>query len=96
MELPLYPRTLKEMADQMGGRRRYIRNNAPAVPTITMGSAEEMVSTVDEAIGLASSITFVVCCAVSATICLHKQKKDKIKRESIQCKYSGKSDMCVA
>lgn len=38
-----------------------MRNNAPAVPTITTGSADEMFSKVDEAIGLASSITFVVC-----------------------------------
>lgn len=57
------------MTDQMGGRRRYTRNNAPAVPTITIGSDDEMVSTVEEAIGLASSITFVVFCAASATVC---------------------------
>lgn len=56
------------MADQMGGRRKYARNNAPAVPTITTGSAEEMVSTVDEAIGFATSITFVVCCAAPAIV----------------------------
>jgi hypothetical protein len=49
------------MIDQMGGRRRYVRNNAPAVPTITTGSAVEMYSIVDEAIGLAPSITFEVC-----------------------------------
>lgn len=46
-----------------------MRNNAPAVPTITTGSADEIVSTVDEAIGLASSMTFVVCFAASATVC---------------------------
>lgn len=54
------------MADQMGGRRRYETNNAPAVPTITVGSADEMASTVDEAIGVA---TFVVFSAASATVC---------------------------
>jgi len=42
------------MTDQMGGKRRYATNNAPAVPTITVGSAVEIVSTVDEAIGFAS------------------------------------------
>lgn len=43
-------------------------NNAPAVVTITTGSAEEMVSTVDEAMGLAPSITLVVCSAAPATV----------------------------
>lgn len=57
------------MTDQMGGRRRYARNSAPAVPTITTGSADEMVSTVEEAIGFASSIILVVCCAASVTVC---------------------------
>lgn len=57
------------MTDQMGGSRRYERNNAPAVPTITMGSADEMVSTVDAAIGLASPMTFAVFSATSATVC---------------------------
>lgn len=33
-----------------------------------MGSADKMVSKVDEAIGLAASITFVVCCATSTTV----------------------------
>ncbi|KAF9667652.1 hypothetical protein SADUNF_Sadunf15G0046000 [Salix dunnii] len=49
-----------EIVDHMDGKRRYARKTAPAVPTITTGSAEVMVSTVDEAIGFASSITLVV------------------------------------
>lgn len=57
------------MADQMGGRTRYATNNAPAVTTTVVGSADEMVSMVEEAIGLAPSITFVVCCAAPATVC---------------------------
>lgn len=57
------------MIDQMGGKRRYARNNAPAVPTMTVGSAETMVLTVDEAMGFAPSINFVVCCAASVTVC---------------------------
>lgn len=61
------------IADQMGGRRRYVRNNAPAVPTITTGSPDVMVSTADVAIGLASPTTFVVCCAASATVCNKRQ-----------------------
>lgn len=53
----------------MGGRRRYAINSAPAVPTITTGSPEEIVSTVDAAIGLASPMTFEICCAAPATVC---------------------------
>jgi len=45
----------------MDGKTRYARKTAPAAPTITTGSAEVMVSTVDEAMGFASSITLVVC-----------------------------------
>jgi hypothetical protein len=59
---------LKEISDQIGGRRRYARNNAPADTTTTEGSEDVMVSTVAEAMGLAPSITFVVCCAASATV----------------------------
>jgi len=66
--VPLYPRKLKEMADQIGGNKRYAMNSAPAVPAITVGSDEVIVSMVDEAIGLAPSITLVVCCAASATV----------------------------
>lgn len=51
------------MKDQMGGMRRYATNNAPPVATIVNGSADVMVSIVEEAIGLATSITFVVCFA---------------------------------
>ena len=57
------------MTDQMGGKSRYATNNAPAVPTIVIGSADVMVSKVEEAIGFAASITFVVCFAASATVC---------------------------
>lgn len=79
------------MADQMGGRRRYTRNNAPAVPTITMGSDDEMVSIVEEAIGLASSITFVVFCAASATVCKQRDKQiDKHDHSYIHIKISPK------
>ncbi|MCH99097.1 hypothetical protein A2U01_0020108 [Trifolium medium] len=56
------------MADQIGGNKRYATNSAPAVPAITVGSEVDMVSMVDEAIGLAPSIAWVVCCAASATV----------------------------
>ena len=69
MYVPLYPRRLKETTDQMGGRRRYATNNAPPAATTETGSADERVSTVDEAFGLAPSITLVVCCAAFATVC---------------------------
>lgn len=68
MKLPLYPRRPKEMNEKTGGRRRYPTNKAPPAYTNAIGSADEMVSIVDEAIGFASSITFVVCCAASATV----------------------------
>lgn len=45
----------------MGGSKRYAITRAPPVAKTTAGSADDMVSTVDVAIGLASSITFVVC-----------------------------------
>jgi hypothetical protein len=48
------------MADQIGGNKRYATNSAPAVPAITVGSDVDMVSMVDEAIGLAPSIAWVV------------------------------------
>lgn len=57
------------MADHIGGKRRYARKMAPAVPTITTGSADNIVSTVDEAIGFAPSITLLVCCAASTSVC---------------------------
>jgi hypothetical protein len=64
--LPLEPRKSKEMADQIRGNKRYATNSAPSVPAITVGSEVDMVSMVDEAIGLAPSIAWVVCCAASA------------------------------
>lgn len=57
------------MTEKMGGMRRYATNNAPPVPTMRVGSADKMDSTVVEAIGLAPSITLEVCCAASATVC---------------------------
>lgn len=44
-------------------------NKAAAVSTITAGSEVDKVSTVDDAIGFTSSITLVVCCAASVTVC---------------------------
>lgn len=49
------------MIEKIGGSKRYAMTNAPPVANITAGSADDMVSTVDVAMGLASSITFVVC-----------------------------------
>lgn len=43
-------------------------NAAPAATTMTLGSAEDIVSMVDEAMGLATSIAFVVCWATSVTV----------------------------
>lgn len=43
-------------------------NAAPAATTTTLGSAEDIVSMVDEAMGLASSRAFVVCWATSVTV----------------------------
>lgn len=60
------------MTDHMGGKSRYARKIAPALPTITTGSADIMVSTVEEAAGFTSSITLVVCCAASATVCVQR------------------------
>lgn len=57
----MYPRKLKEMTDKTGGSSKYARNNAPPVPASTTGSVEMMVSAVDDAIGLATSIAFEVC-----------------------------------
>nr|GMC74100.1 hypothetical protein Iba_chr03cCG7040 [Ipomoea batatas] len=48
------------MTEKMGGMRRYAMNNAPPVPTMSVGSADKMDSTVVEAIGLAPSITLEV------------------------------------
>lgn len=48
---------------------RYVMNKTPTVPTITMGSEDEMVSTAEEAIGLATSIALLVCSAAPATVC---------------------------
>lgn len=57
------------MADQIGGKRRYARAKTPAISAIKRGSAAEIVSTVDEAIGLAPSMTLPVCCAAPTTVC---------------------------
>lgn len=61
ISLPLYPRKLKEMTDKTGGSSKYARNNAPPVPASITGSVEIIVSAVDDAIGLATSIAFEVC-----------------------------------
>ncbi|MFS7999950.1 hypothetical protein Hanom_Chr12g01172651 [Helianthus anomalus] len=66
--IPLYPRRLKEMTEKTGGSRKYARTITPPVTAMVVGSADEMVSTVVDAIGLASWITFPVCCAASATV----------------------------
>ena len=60
------------MADQIGGKSRYATAKTPAISAITRGSAVEIVSTVDEAIGLAPSMTFPVCCAAPTTVCNHE------------------------
>lgn len=57
------------MTDQMGGKRRYATNTAPPVAAIVIGSADVMVSKAEEAIGLAASITLVLCFATSAAVC---------------------------
>lgn len=49
------------MAEKIVGAMRYATNNTPAVPAMIVGSADEMVSTAEEAMGLAFSMTFVVC-----------------------------------
>ena len=61
------------MAERTRGSRRYTKNRAPPAPRIVIGSADKMVSTADEAIGLASSITLVVFCATSETVCSTKK-----------------------
>lgn len=57
------------MADQIGGKSRYAKAKTPAISAIRRGSAVEIVSTVDEAIGLATSMTLPVCCAAPTTVC---------------------------
>lgn len=52
--LPLYPRMLNETADKTRGRRRDATNNAAAPSTSRAGSEFEMVSTVEDAMGLTS------------------------------------------
>ena len=49
-------------------------NAAPAATTTTLGSAADIVSIVDEAMGLASSIAFVVCWATSVTVYIPTHK----------------------
>lgn len=75
------------MADQTGGSRRYARNIAPAVPAITIGSAEDIVSTVVEAIGLASSIKLPVCFAASATV--WNQMQYPVHQRKVRDSYLG-------
>ena len=57
------------MAEKTGGSRKYARTKTPPVTAIVAGSADEMVWTVVDAMGLASWITFPVCYAASATVC---------------------------
>lgn len=60
---------MNDNADQIGGKRRYPTNNAPAVTMRVEGSEDVIVFAVAEAMGFATSMIFVVCCAAPAIVC---------------------------
>lgn len=78
------------MAEKIVGAMRYATNNTPAVPAMIVGSADEMVSTAEEAMGLAFSMTFVVCWAAPATVYEQKCIFASIISQELNAKISCK------